>query len=39
MKKKKKKCVEFGKNGRKRVLDNYDWDKNVKTMKDVYEKE
>ena len=34
-----KKCVEFGKNGRKRVLDNYDWDKNVKTMKDVYEKE
>lgn len=33
----KNNCVKFGKNGRKRVLDNYDWDKNVIEMEDVYE--
>ena len=32
------KRTEFGKNGRKRVLENYDWEKNVKTLIDVYEK-
>ena len=34
----KEKCDEFGKNGRKRVLEKYDWNKNVKTMIDVFEK-
>lgn len=34
----KNKRLEFGKNGRKRVLDNYDWKKNVKTMIKVLEK-
>ncbi len=33
-----KERVEFGKNGRKRVLDNYSWNENVKTMISVYEK-
>ena len=32
------KRIEFGKNGRKRVLDNYDWKKNVETLIDVLEK-
>ena len=34
----KDKRIEFGKNGRKRVLDNYDWYKNVKMLVDVLEK-
>lgn len=34
-----KKSIEFGKNGRKRVLEKYNWNNNVKTMIDVYEKE
>ena len=33
-----KKRLEFGENGRKRVLDNYDWDKNVQTMIEILEK-
>ncbi len=28
----------IGKNGRKRVIENYDWNKNVETMESVYEK-
>jgi len=28
---------EFGKNGRKRVLENYEWDNNVSTMEKLYE--
>lgn len=28
--------IELGKNGRKRVLENYNWDQNVKYMKEIY---
>lgn len=28
--------VQFGKNGRKRVIENYNWDDNVKKMKEIY---
>ena len=30
--------INLGKNGRKRVEENYDWDKNVNTMLKLYEK-
>lgn len=30
--------TNLGKNGRKRVEENYDWDKNVNTMLKLYEK-
>ncbi len=32
------KRLEFGKNGRQRVIDNYDWNKNVETMIEILEK-
>ena len=38
MYKNEKKREEFGKNGRKRVLENYDWKQNVKDLIKVYEK-
>ena len=34
----KEKRLDFGKNGRRRVLENYDWNENVKTMINVLEK-
>lgn len=36
--KNKKKRKEFGENGRKRVLELYDWNKNVENMLEVYKK-
>lgn len=28
--------IKFGKNGRERVISNYDWKQNVKNMEDIY---
>ena len=34
-----KKCLEYGKNGRKRVLEKYDWKNNINLMINIYEKD
>lgn len=31
-----KQRIEFGKNGRKRVIENYNWEDNVKKMEEIY---
>ena len=32
----KKKCEEMGKNGRQKVLKEYDWEKNINTMENLF---